>query len=175
MRPPRRPRGLRPRLAQLLIFGASEHVRDFRDGAALSSAPSVETAGEADLISTPDGKLESRLEGAVERLVAERDGALIERVLEEARGGDRGTAGAQETLAALEEGRVDHLVLDAARAAAACSSPVLEAEEAVAGDGVGSEALARGALAGAARISIVSGSAAELLAPVGGVAALLRY
>jgi release factor family 10 len=160
--------------AQLLVFGAAEHVRDFLDSA-VSSGPPVETAEEADLISTPDGKLEARLEEAATRLTAARERGLIERALEEARGGNRGTAGAQETLAALKEGRVDHLILDAARAASACSSPALSVDPDESDDGPGSEAMARCALAEAAKVTAVSDEAASLLAPVGGVAALLRY
>jgi hypothetical protein len=140
---------------QLLVFGAAEHVRDLRHGVP-SSALAVEAGGDADLISDPPAKLEQPVAAAAERLDGARDRELVERALEQTRGGMRGTAGPQETEAALGEARVERLVLDAARAD-------------------GSEALVRAALASGAGVSAVTGEAAELLAPVDGVAALLRY
>ena len=81
---------------------------------------------------------------------------MVERALEEVKGGSRGAAGLQETREALGEGRVDHLVFDA---------------------GIGEEAelLIRAALASSARVTVVRD---ELAAPLGeaeGVAAVLRY
>jgi Bacterial archaeo-eukaryotic release factor family 5 len=141
---------------RLLLFGSADHLRDFRHRIPSTAGLAVEDAGEADLISEPPGKLEEPVAGAAARLDGERQRKLAERALEEARGGMRGTAGSQETEAALGEARVERLVLDAARAD-------------------GSEAMVRSALAGGAAVSAVSGAAAELLAPVDGVAALLRY
>jgi release factor family 10 len=160
---------------QILVFGPPEHVGSFQHGAGSSSLPAFETAADADLISVPDGQVEARIEEATERLASERDRELVERALDETRGGDRGAAGVEETLAALDEGRVDHLVLDVARAAAACSSPLLPDPDAAPADGVASETLARRALLSSAEVSTVSGEAAELLTPVEGVVALLRY
>jgi hypothetical protein len=139
---------------QLLVFGPPEHAAAFQHGAGSSPSPSIEPVAEADLISVPDGRLEARIGEAIERLAAERERALVGRALDEWRGGNRGAFGVEETLAALNEGRVEHLVLDGVNAA---------------------EALARGALLSSARISTVSGEAAEMLAPAEGVAALLRY
>jgi peptide subunit release factor 1 (eRF1) len=89
-------------------------------------------------------------------LDAARDRELVERALDSARGGMRGTAGIQATEAALAEARVDTLVLDAGLAASF-------------------EQLVRRALDGGARVAAVTGRAAELLASVEGSAALLRY
>jgi len=140
---------------QLLVFGVAEHARDLRHGIP-SSALAVEDAGEADLISEPAAKLEQPIGAAAERLDAARDRELVERALEQTRGGMRGAAGPQETEAALGEARVERLVLDAARAD-------------------GSEELVRSAIASGAAVSAVAGEAAELLASVDGIAALLRY
>ena len=81
---------------------------------------------------------------------------MVERALEEAKGGSRGAAGLQETKEALAEGRVDHLVFDASFG-----------EEA--------ESLIRAALAGGARVTVVRDELAEPLAEAEGVAAILRY
>jgi hypothetical protein len=93
---------------------------------------------------------------AVARSRTRHDRAFVERALEEAFGGSRGTSGVQETLAALQERRVEHLAL-----APAIGDPA--------------EALVRGALAGDAEITIARDDVAELLAPAEGVAAILRY
>jgi hypothetical protein len=139
---------------KLLLFGTAEYRRELCHG--LPSPGLAIEAGDADLISEPPGRLEEPIVEAVERLDAERDRALVERLLDEARGGTRGAAGLRETEAALAEARVDCLVLDAARAAT-------------------SELLVRRALESAAGLATVDGQAAELLAPVDGVAAQLRY
>jgi len=161
---------------QVDVFGAVEQARCFRQGSVAASGPPIEVAGEVDLISvTDDGKLEARIEESARRLAIERDICLIEHALEEARGGNRGVAGPQETLAALDEGRVSHLVVDAAHAAAACSGPVVAADRPSGNGEVALEPLAGRALASGAKVSTVVDEAAEMLAPTDGVAALLRY
>jgi hypothetical protein len=141
---------------RLLLFGGADQLRDFRHALPSSAGLAVEDAGEVDLISEPPARLEQPIAAAAERLDGARDRELVERALEEARGGMRGAVGPQETEAALGEARVEQLVLDAARAD-------------------GSEALVRAALASGAGVSAVGGEAAALLADVDGVAALLRY
>jgi hypothetical protein len=161
---------------QVDVYGAADLARAFRQGASSIAAPPVEVAGDADLISVEDdGELEARIEEGARRLAIERDRALIEHALEEARGGTRGTAGQQETLAALDEGRVSHLIVDAAHTAAACSGPVIAAERAPRNGAVQLEPLTGRALTTSAKISVAVDGAADLLADVDGVAALLRY
>ncbi|HEU4462429.1 MAG TPA: hypothetical protein VFR75_07545, partial [Solirubrobacterales bacterium] len=65
--------------------------------------------------------------------------------------------GPQETGEALVEGRVDHLVLDAA----------IDRAEA--------ESLIRGALTSSAQVTVVRDELAAPLAEAGGIAAILRY
>ncbi|HEX5763318.1 MAG TPA: VLRF1 family aeRF1-type release factor [Solirubrobacterales bacterium] len=161
---------------QIDIFGVANLARSFRQGASSVSALPVEVAGDVDLISVEDeGQLEERIEEGARRVALERDRALIEHALDEARGGTRGAAGQQETLAALEEGRVSHLIVDAAHTGAACSRPVMAAEAPPQNGVVQLEPLAGRALLSSAKISTVVDGAAELLADAGGVAALLRY
>lgn len=138
----------------LLVFGPAGDVESFNAGVA-SPGVELEHGGDGDLISTPTGRLLEPVTEAVAALCARRDRELAERALQEAQGGSRGAAGGQETAAALAEGRVEQLVLDAANPAA--------------------EELVRAALAGGARISLLRGDPAERLAPAEGVAALLRY
>lgn len=141
--------------SRLLVFGSGDHAADFRPGVPADGL-SLELGGDADLISDPPGKLEEPIAAALQRIDAERDRELVRRALDEAHGGSHGATGRQETEAALGEGRVDRLVLDAGRAA----DP---------------ERLIRAALATGATVTAVEADAGELLEPAEGVAALLRY
>jgi hypothetical protein len=142
-------------VGRALAFGAAVDLESFESGL---SAPKVRltVGGEADLISTPTGKLHETVAAAVENADAERESRLVAAALEEARGGSRGATGRQEVGEAVAEGRVERLVLDA-------------------GLGAESESLVRGALAGSAKIIVVHGAAAKALAEAEGVAAILRY
>jgi hypothetical protein len=177
--------GLASRLAvkrgweEVVVFGFPQHVDRFR-AAFDSSSPDLVLGGEVDLIADPVARLAAAVEEAVERRDAEEDRRLVERALGETQGGTHGVAGTQETLVALEEGRVEHLVVDDARVAPVTPPAVwaggdAEVGDAEAGELVGSEPFVRRALATGARITPVSGEAADLLESTEGVAALLRY
>jgi hypothetical protein len=142
-------------LDQVVVFGPARDVEAFNAGFG-SARAKLELGGEVDLISVPKGKLGELVGDVIERLDSERDRAVIERALGEARGGSRGSAGIQETREALLEGRVDHLVFDAA----------IDAD---------AEGLIRAALAGSAQVTIVRDELAEPLAEAEGMAAILRY
>ncbi len=142
-------------LEEVIVFGPAKDLESFKSGFG-SPAEKLTIAADLDLISAPKGRVAEAVAEAIERLEAERDRAVVERALEEAKGGSRGAAGLQETKAALGEGRVDHLVFDA-------------------GIGEEAESLVRAALASSARVTVVRD---ELAAPLGdaeGVAAVLRY
>jgi hypothetical protein len=142
-------------VGRALAFGQAVDLENFEAGL---NAPKVKLAvgGEADLISTPTGKLHETVAAAVENADAEREVRLVTAALEEARGGSRGATGRQEVGGAVAEGRVERLVLDA-------------------GLGAEAESLVRGALAGGAKITVVHAAAAEALGGAEGVAAILRY
>jgi hypothetical protein len=142
-------------LEQIVVFGPAKDVDAFDAGFGSAKAK-LALGGEQELISTPKGQLSELVSGAIERLDSERDRAVVERAMEEAKGGSRGSAGIAETREALLEGRVDHLVFDAATEADA-------------------ETLIRAALAGSAEVTIVREELAEPLAEAEGVAAILRY
>ena len=142
-------------LDQVVVFGPAKDVESFNAGFGSAKAKPA-LGGEQDLISVPKGKLSEVVAAAIERLDSERDKAIVERALGEAKGGSRGSAGIQETKEALLEGRVDHLVFDAA----------------IDDD---AEGMIRAALAGSAQVTIVRDELAEPLAEAEGVAAILRY
>ncbi|HET8565686.1 MAG TPA: VLRF1 family aeRF1-type release factor [Solirubrobacterales bacterium] len=142
-------------LDQVIVFGPARDVESFDAGFG-SARAELALGGEQDLISVPTGKLAEVVGGVIERLDGERDRAVVERALGEAKGGSRGAAGIQDAREALREGRVDHLVFDAA----------------IDDD---AEGLIRAALASSAQVTIVSDELAEPLAEAEGVAAILRY
>ncbi|HEX5989233.1 MAG TPA: VLRF1 family aeRF1-type release factor [Solirubrobacterales bacterium] len=139
-----------------IAFGSSPDFESFESG---YNFPRVELVhgGDADLISAPKSKVGEVAAEVTARLDEERERAVVERALAEVKGGARGAGGPQETGEALAEGRVDHLVLDAA------------VDRALA------ESLIRGALAGGAQVTIVRDERAAPLAESEGVAAILRY
>jgi hypothetical protein len=142
-------------LDQVVVFGPARDVESFDAGFGSARAKPA-FGGEQDLISAPKGKLAEVVVEAIERLDDERERAVVERAIGEAKGGSRGSAGIQETREALREGRVDHLVFDAA----------------IDGD---AEGLIRAALAGGAQVTIVRDELAAPLTEAEGIAAILRY
>ncbi|HEV2857229.1 MAG TPA: VLRF1 family aeRF1-type release factor [Solirubrobacterales bacterium] len=142
-------------LAEAIVFGPAKDSESFESGFNAAKAKVVR-GSDADLISTPKGKLGELVAEVIERLDSERDRAVVERAIGEAKGGSRGSLGIQETKEALAEGRVDHLVFDAA----------------LDGD---AESLIRAAFASSAAVTIVHDELAEPLAEAEGVAAILRY
>jgi len=142
-------------LDELVVFGPAKDAESFKSGFGSASGKLV-IGGDAELISVPRDRLQEAVAEVVERLDLEDQQAVVERALEEAKGGSRGAAGRQETREALIEGRVDHLVFDAA----------------IGGE---AESLIRAALAGSAKVTVVRDEAAAPLAEAEGVAAVLRY
>ncbi|HXR61418.1 MAG TPA: VLRF1 family aeRF1-type release factor, partial [Solirubrobacterales bacterium] len=100
-------------LEQLIVFGSPKDCESFKGGFGSAKAR-IELGGEQDLISTPTGQLTELVSTTIDRLDGDRDRAVVERALGEAKGGNRGSLGIQETKEALAEGRVDHLVFDRA-------------------------------------------------------------
>jgi hypothetical protein len=142
-------------LEEVIVFGPSKDAESFRSGFSSAKAK-LTVAGDGELISAPRGQLNELVGEVIAQQDAERQRALVERALGEAKGGSRGSAGLQETREALAEGRVDHLVFDA------------RIEE-------DAESLIRAALAGSAQVTVVRDELAAPLAEADGVAAILRY
>jgi hypothetical protein len=142
-------------LGQIVAFGSRPDAEAFRKGIGAAQVR-IEHCGDEDLVSKAMGELRDEVAAAIAELSNEAERELVERTLEEVRGGSHGAAGPQETAEALAERRVEHLVLGPS-----AGSPT--------------EALVRAALAGGAEITVVHDGVAELLEPAEGVAAILRY
>jgi hypothetical protein len=154
----------------VLLFGDERYVgpfaRGFADRCELSHVDSV------DLIAEPTHQIEERVERLLPGLRRDRELALIARVKDAAFAEARSSLGVQETVQALAEGRVEHLLYDPERdyngevpSEASAGSPELPLVE----------RMIELALSTGAAITPVSDESAEALREQGGVAALLRY
>jgi Bacterial archaeo-eukaryotic release factor family 10 len=150
---------------QIVVAGAPEHSRPFAAGA--NGATEVEAADVHDLIAMPIGEVTADVQRHLEQLDRARDEELVRRVTDAARSGDRGALGRQETAQALEQGRVEHLLV-AFELGVAAGADGLEGLELA-------EGLVSQALLTDARVTLVEGEAVQLLDEAEGVAALLRY
>jgi hypothetical protein len=158
----------------LIAFGAEPHVEQLAHG--LGPAAQGLHAVSHDLISASKSELARRVEAEVRELHRVREAALV-REVNEAIGSSTGAAlGPQETLEALAEGRVRHLIFDAERD---YEGRPLEEVIAYAGDSEDdvpvAERMIELAVATSAQITPVEDEAAEALEEHDGVAALLRY
>lgn len=156
---------------QLLVFGDKRYVRGFAEG--FGDAARMRHLDGADLASEPTPQIERRVEEMLPELNRDRERSLIERIKEAAYAEGRSSLGVQETLQALQEGRVEHLVYDAERE---YSDVGLELDRETASNGVSLiERMVELALSTSARVTPVEGESAEALGEQGGVIALLRY
>jgi stalled ribosome rescue protein Dom34 len=154
---------------ELLVLGDAEHVREFADGA--GDGVEVRQIDGHNVISARPHEIAERLEELLEELNRSRELDLVQRVKDEAHGGTRGAVGLQETLEALEQGRVAHLVFDASLEDGGGPGEITGEDG---GLRLG-ERLIELALATGARVTPVEGEAAEALVEAEGVAGLLRY
>lgn len=129
----------------------------------------IEANLEGDDHSTSAAALEPRLDEAWREAAV----ALTDRARELALAGGRAALGAEETLGALAEGRVEHLVLDPA-ADFAADAPMTAAGFPGPAELLGERAIETAVATGAA-VSTLEASAAPALSEAGGMLALLRY
>jgi hypothetical protein len=113
------------------------------------------------------------LQPLIEAAWARRTGELIQLANDRARAGGAATIGAEETLTALAEGRVHHLVLDPdhdfSSAAGAIPSSIGARSELV------GERAVEAAIGTSALVSVFPSAESRTLREAGGIAALLRY
>lgn len=164
------------RWRDLLVFGENEHMHEFAQG--LDSTEPRHVYGK-NVVAEPSSKIAHRVEELIPDLNRQRELLLVERVKESAYSGKaRASLGPQETLEALSEGRVEHLVFDADRD---YRGQGIEEGLAYEGPPLGNDGLPvtelmiERALETGARITPLEGEAAAALDEHAGVAALLRY
>ena len=155
---------------QLLIFGDERYAAKFREGA--GGGEELGHAGPEDLVSETNLLIERRIEEMLPGLNRAREKSLVDRIKDLAYSEARSSLGVAETIQALSEGRVEHLVYDQGR-------EYTDAEFEWDGQGDSElqpiERMVELALASGAAITPVEGESAQALDEQGGVAALLRY
>jgi Bacterial archaeo-eukaryotic release factor family 5 len=160
----------------LLVFGENEHVRHFTH--ALDRHEPRHVYGK-NVVSEPSSRIAARVGELLPDLSRERGLKLVETVKESAYSGkERGSLGPQETLEALGQGRVEHLLFDAERD---YRGHGIEKSLSYGGPPLGedglpvTELMIEQALETGARVTPLVGEAAAALDEHDGVAALLRY
>jgi peptide subunit release factor 1 (eRF1) len=162
---------------ELVLFGENEHLRRLVEGLGPREARRV--VGK-NVVHEDRHRIAERVAELLPELNRARELKLVETVKESAYAGKaRGSLGPQETLEALREGRVEHLLFDAER-----DYGGQDIEEGLAYEGSGelgadevpvTELMIERALETGARVTPIEGEAAAALDEHGGVAALLRY
>jgi hypothetical protein len=170
---PLRSRGWRA----LLAYGHKDHVETLRHSlrpltAGLEQEEPLRLMAEKDIVGEGERQISERVEARLAELNRGRELTLVRRA-EAAAHAEGGSAslGRQETLQALEEGRVAHLLFDP-DASLNSETPRPGWEEA---SESGEATMIEQALRTSAWVTPVEGEAAEALARHEGVAALLRY
>ncbi len=162
----------------LLAFGDRGHVGNLIDG--LGERPELKLAGEENLIHSERLQLAGKIEEAVRRCNRERERELVAQATGAALAANgRGALGVTDTMSALEQGRVEHLVLASERPIDVRPpehpNQAQDGDVDPIGDAVVSERMIEQALMTSAAVTTVEGEAAMELAEHGGVGALLRY
>lgn len=156
---------------ETLAFGDERYVSHFARG--LGTAFGLRHVDARDLISESVAQIERRVAEIVPGLNRHRERSLIERIREAAYAEGRSSLGIQETLQALQEGRVEHLVYDAGREH---SDPDLASLGGAGPNGLPLiERMIEYASSTGAAITPVENESARLLDEQDGVASLLRY
>jgi hypothetical protein len=166
------------RWREIVCFGDEVHVRRFADG--FASQLSFRHLDEHNVVGEEDGQIAQRVERLLDGLNRGRELELVERAKNAvyAEGGRGGALGVEETLAALIQGRVEHLLLDAERdysGVAVSKGLKAELSQAGLGDLRLPELMIDQAMRTNARVTPLERQAATALADSDGVAAVLRY
>jgi hypothetical protein len=160
----------------VLVFGEVEHVRRLEDGFGSREPRHVYRKN---VVAEPTSRIAERVGELLPGLNRERELTLVESVKESAYSGkELASLGPQETVEALSQGRVEHLLFDAERD---YRGQGIEEGLAYAGPPLGAnglpvaELMVERAIETAAAVTPLEGEAAAALDEQNGVAALLRY
>ncbi len=158
---------------RIVLVCEREIATQFRQ--TLPSDLSERVIAEADLniLTEEPPAIADALEPLIEGAWTERTKGLVEAARERTNAGGAATLGAQETFAALAEGRVEHLLLDPEHdfsAIAGMIRPAIDCPPEMIAERAVEQAVATGS-----RVTVVSDENSSVLADAGGIAALLRY
>jgi Bacterial archaeo-eukaryotic release factor family 10 len=158
---------------RIVLVSEGQVATRFREALPPEVSDRVIAEADRNLVADEPTAIADAIEPLIEDAWLKRTTALIELVHERARAGGPATIGAQETLGALAEGRVDHLILDPDldfSSAAGMIPPSIEGPS----DMLGERAV-EAAIGTSARVTALATVASETLRGAGGIVALLRY
>jgi hypothetical protein len=158
---------------RVVLITEGQVAARFRRALPNSVSDRVIAEAELNLVGDDVMVIADTVEPLIEQAWQRRTDALAELARERAHSGGPATLGAQETLGALAEGRVDHLLLDPDHdfsSAAGMIPPSIGGP----GNMLGERAV-EAAIATSARVTSVSSEGSPVLRAAGGMAALLRY
>jgi hypothetical protein len=145
----------------------------FRDALVPEISERLVAEADLNLVGEPPPTVADAVEPLIEDGWHKRTTALIELADERARAGGAATLGAEETLGALTEGRVAHLILDPDHDFSA-SAEVIPTSLRGSGEMLAERAV-EAAIGTSAQVTAFSSAASATLHNAGGMAALLRY
>jgi protein required for attachment to host cells len=158
---------------RIVLVCEREIATQFRQTLPAELSERVIAEADLNLLSEEPAAIADALEPLIEQAWSERTQSLVELARDRAKSGGAAALGAQETFAALAEGRVEHLLLDPEHdfsPVAGMIRPAIDCPpEMIAERGV-EQAVATGA-----QVTAVADGDSPALADAGGIAALLRY
>jgi hypothetical protein len=158
---------------RIVVVSERQVASRFREALPAEVMERVIAEADLNLLGEEHTTIADAIEPLIEDAWRKRTTALIDLAHERAQAGGAATIGAQETLGALAEGRVDHLILDPDHdfsSAVGMIPPSIEG----ASDMLGERAV-EAAIGTSAQVTALSTTASETLRDAGGMAALLRY
>ena len=158
---------------RIVLCCEREIASTFRETLPAELSERVIAESDVNLLGEEPAAIADALEPVIDGAWAQRTSALVELARERAAAGGAGALGAQETFAALAEGRVAHLVLDPEQdfsAVADMIRPPLDCPAQMIGERAVESAVATGA-----QVTAVADGSSPALADAGGILALLRY
>jgi peptide subunit release factor 1 (eRF1) len=158
---------------RIVLVSERQVATRFREVLPTEISERVVAEADLNLFAEEPNAIADAIEPLIEDAWLKRTSAVIELAHERARAGGPATIGAQESLGALAEGRVDHLVLDPDHdfsSAAGMIPPSIGGPS----DMLGERAV-EAAIRSSARVTALTTAASEGLRDAGGMVALLRY
>lgn len=158
---------------RIVLVAEGQVASRFRDVLPLNMRERMIAEADVNLVGEEPAVIADAIEPLIENAWLRRSQGLAELAEERARSGGAATLGAQETLGALAEGRVDHLLIDPDHdfsSAAGMIPPSIGGPT----DMLGERAV-EAAIGTAAQVTALATDASQTLRDAGGMAALLRY
>lgn len=158
---------------RIVLAAEGQMASRFRDALPAKMRERVIAEADLNLVGEEPTVIADAVEPLIEEAWRQRAQALAKLAHDRAKGGGMATIGPEETLGALAEGRVDHLLIDPDHdfsSVAAMTPPSIDGPGEVLGERAVEAAIATGA-----QVTALGADASTAFRELGGMAALLRY